>query len=224
MYLFRAWDSPAKAASRFFSVWVPAYLLPLLSGSLLDQFKGGGGLLADGAGLRGAVAFMNISADFTFPFFHRISPFSMNEFASILIGGVKHLFGQCAEGLAVESLVYFFDLRVFVAGTKGHGAVPLIEGGNAALAGLVGVFHQVLGLSAAADAAAGAGHDLHKVVLLAAFLHPLKESAGIGGAVNHRHPQRQIADFDLGFPHPFVAADRGELQQGSGASWPVRYE
>ena len=26
MYLFRAWDSPAKAASRFFSVCVPAYL------------------------------------------------------------------------------------------------------------------------------------------------------------------------------------------------------
>ena len=31
MYLFRAWDSPAKAASRFFSDWVPAYLFICVS-------------------------------------------------------------------------------------------------------------------------------------------------------------------------------------------------
>ena len=41
-----------------------------LSGSLLNQLKRRGGLPADGAGFRGAVAFMNISANFTFPFFH----------------------------------------------------------------------------------------------------------------------------------------------------------
>ena len=30
LYLFLAWDSPAKAASRFFSVCVPAYLLAII--------------------------------------------------------------------------------------------------------------------------------------------------------------------------------------------------
>ena len=47
-------------------------LVRTLDGSFLDQFKGGGGLLADGAELRGAVAFVNIAADFTFPLLHTL--------------------------------------------------------------------------------------------------------------------------------------------------------
>ena len=100
---------------------------------------------------------------------------------------MKHLFRHFAEGMAVKFLVDRFDLRVLVAGAQGHGAVPLIQGRNTALAGLVRVFHDVLGLAAAADAAARAGHDLHKVVLLSAGLHALQEAAGVGGTVNDRH-------------------------------------
>ena len=41
MYLFRAWDSPAKAASRFFSVWVPAYLLAFGASSIFSKEEAG---------------------------------------------------------------------------------------------------------------------------------------------------------------------------------------
>ena len=156
---------------------------------------------------------IDVTADSTDPFFRRISSLLMDQFVSILVGGVKHLFGQRAEGLSVEGFVDLFDFRIFMAGTKGHGAVPLIERGNAALADLVGIFHEILWLSAAANAAAGAGHDLHKMVLLSAFLHPPEEGAGIGGAVNHGHLQRQLPNFHLGLPHPIIAPNRAEVKQ-----------
>ena len=84
------------------------------------------------------------------------------------------MFCQGAEGLAVEGLIYRLDFGVFVTGAQGHGAVPLIQGGNAALAGLIGIFQKVLGLTAAADAAAATGPHLPNMVLLSALFHPLE--------------------------------------------------
>ena len=117
--------------------------------------------------------------------------------------------------MAVKFLVNRFDFRVLVAGAQGHGAVPLIQGRNTALAGLVRVFHYVLGLSAAADAAARTGHDLHKVVLFSVRLHTLQEATGVGGAVNDRHVEGLAAQIHLGLPYAFISSDRAELEQGS---------
>lgn len=109
-------------------------------------------------------------------------------------------FRQLAERLAVKGLVDLPDLGVFVAGAQGHGPVPPVQGFDAAFTGLVRVFRHVLGLSAAADTAARAGHDLHKVVLFSALFHVGEEAAGISGAVNDGYLERQLPDGHLGLP------------------------
>src|SRR5699024_5268390 len=109
---------------------------------------------------------IDIPADSTGPFFHRNSSLLMYESTSVLVGGVKHPFGQLAKRLSIKGCVDLFDFWIIVAGAKCHGTVPLVERGNAALTDLVGIFHQILWLSATTDTTPGTGHDLHKMVLL----------------------------------------------------------
>ena len=59
-------------------------------------------------------------------------------------------------------------------------------------------------LSAAADTAAGTGHDLHKVVVDSALLQLLDQLGGIAEAVHHRHLQLRAGDFELCFLPAFI--------------------
>ena len=143
---------------------------------------------------------------------------AFQQAAAIPVAGVQHRLGHLVEGLTVEFLVDLFDLRVLVAGAQLHGDVPPVKGGNALFAGFVRIPHDVLGLNAA-DVAAGAGHDLHEMVLPAAFLHTLQEGPGVGSAVNHRNLKRLVADCRLSLPHALVPANRGQVQQALGGAF-----
>ena len=143
---------------------------------------------------------------------------AFQQAAAIPVAGVPHRLGHLAEGLTVEFLVALFDLRVLVAGAQLHGDVPPVKGGNALFAGFVRIPHDVLELTAA-DAAAGAGHDLHEMVLPAAFLHTLQEGPGVGSAVNCRNLKRLVADCHLSLPHALVPANRGQVQQALGGAF-----
>ena len=144
---------------------------------------------------------------------------AFQQAAAIPVAGVPHRLGHLAEGLTVEFLVDLFNLRVLVAGAQLHGDVPPVKGGNALFAGFVRIPHDVLGLTGAADAAAGAGHDLHEMVLPAAFLHTLQEGPGVGSAVNRRNLKRLVADCHLSLPHARVPANRGQVQQALGGAF-----
>ena len=78
----------------------------------------------------------------------------MQEVASVLVAGVKHLLRQRAERLAIEGFVNLLDLGVLVALAQLHRAVAPVQGRDPALARLVGLLRQALGLASAADAAA----------------------------------------------------------------------
>ena len=67
------------------------------------------------------------------------------------------------------------------------------------------------GLAAAARAAAGAGHDLHKVVCHFSGLNGLHELTGVGQAVGHGHPDGACTgNVEGGFLPAVHAADREE--------------
>ena len=68
-----------------------------------------------------------------------------------------------------------------------------------------------IGLAAAADAAAGAGHDLDDVVLLLAADHLVEQDLGVLQAVGHADVDDRAAQVDGGLLDPFDAADLVEI-------------
>lgn len=119
---------------------------------------------------------------------------------------MQHLFGHFAERLTVELLVYQFDIGVFVTLAHGQRSVACVQAGDTALTNLVGILQQVFGLTVAADAAAGAGHDLDEVVLLAAVFHALDQRAGVGRTIDHCDVEFVLADVQSSFADAVVAA------------------
>ena len=68
---------------------------------------------------------------------------------------------------------------------KCHLLVSLIQAGNSRLAHLIGILHNILGLSAATDTTAGTGHHFDKMILLTALFHTLDHLTRIGSSVNN---------------------------------------
>ncbi len=109
-----------------------------------------------------------------------------------MIVGVKKMMGHVGQRLAEEVLVERDDVRVLVGFPIGEPFVNLVERFDAFFADFVG---GVIGLSAAADAAAGAGHDLDEVVVAFAFLEAVHHLARV---------EERMADRDLDFSHAEV--------------------
>ena len=126
---------------------------------------------------------------------------------------MQHDFCQLAQRLSVEFPVQLLKLAVFMAETPGHRRIPPIQALDARLADVVGIVFEVPRLPAAANAAAGAGHDLNEMIGLFAFPHPLDHPAGVGGAVDHRHIHGQAVDGKAGFPDALIPANRLQVQQ-----------
>ena len=129
---------------------------------------------------------------------------------------MQHFFRKLAQRLAVEFFIQLLDLLVFMAQTLLHVRVPLIQAVDTGLAGFVRVRQDIPGLTAAADAAAGAGHDLDEVVLLLTGLQPLDHLPGVGRAVDHSHIHGHTVDVQTGLPDAVVAPDGLQVQQGLG--------
>src|SRR5699024_6014735 len=102
--------------------------------------------------------------------------------------------------------------RVLVALTQRQGPVDLVQGLDAGVPdGVVGAD----GLTAAADAAAGAGHDLDEDVVGLAALHPADDLLGVLQAVGDGYLQRGAVEVNGGLLDGVdVAADVCELQTG----------
>ena len=114
-----------------------------------------------------------------------------------LMVGVKQMVGYIAEGLFHELPIQLVDLGILVGEPGGGGLVDVPQDAAA----LFRQLHAVVdGLTAAAGAAAGTGHDLHEVI---AYLAPLQgghELAGVQQAAGHRHGHRSgSGDIELGF-------------------------
>ena len=69
-----------------------------------------------------------------------------------------------------------------------------------------------IGLAAAADAAAGTGHDLDHVELLLAADDLVQQDLGVGQAVGHADVDVVVADGHVGLAQALDGADLGELQ------------
>ena len=104
---------------------------------------------------------------------------------------------------------FSYDLRSFLPlSIAVQGAGPLAE--------QLGIEHLDalgrIGLAAAADAAAGAGHHLDHVELLLAGLDLVQQDLGVGQAVGHADVDVVLADGHVGFAQALDGADLGELQ------------
>ena len=93
---------------------------------------------------------------------------------------MKHFFGERRERLAVELFVKGLDFSVFFTLAVVERRIALVEAGDAGFADGIGLVGHGLGLAAARDAAAGAGHHFDEMVLLAerARTQTVEEFAG----------------------------------------------
>ena len=78
-----------------------------------------------------------------------------------------------------------------------------------------------IGLAAAADAAAGTGHDLDDVEGLLAADHLVQQALGVVQAVGHADVERRAGQIDRRLLDALDAADLGEVQILAG--WPVTF-
>ena len=88
------------------------------------------------------------------------------------------------------------NLRVFVTETNRFLLVDGVKHGRALFGKLLPVVNR---LSAAADAAARTGHNLHKVILRFAALNRRNQLAHVAQPVNHRRAHHSAADVKLRF-------------------------
>ena len=114
-----------------------------------------------------------------------------------------------------ELVVDLLDGRVLVRLAELLAAVDRIQR-RGPLAEQFGIEHVEafgrIGLAAAADAAAGAGHDLDHVERLLAGLDLVEQHLGVGQAVGHADVDVVLADGHVGLAEPFHGADLGEFQ------------
>ena len=104
------------------------------------------------------------------------------------------------------------DAGVVLRPLEGGGPVGGVQAGGAGL--LFGL--EAVGLSRAAHAAVGAGHDLDQVVVGGALVDLLQELLGVDEAVDHRQLDLPVAHGDGGLPDGLVAPQRGVLQGPEG--------
>ena len=111
-------------------------------------------------------------------------------------------------------VVDFFDQRVLMALTKHHARVFAVQG----LGALCGYALEVADdgrlnrLSAAIDAAAGAGHDLDEVILFLPSAHLVQNNLCIGGSAEHADPDWCSSDLVLCFFDAVGASHLMEFQ------------
>ena len=120
--------------------------------------------------------------------------------------------GLVAEGMVKELPVNGLNVGILMALAQGQALVQIVEGLDAGLARFV---IGADGLSAAADAAAGAGHDLDEEIVGLAVLDPADDLLGVLQAVDHRHLEGGAVQIDSGLlDAAHLAADRLEFQPG----------
>ena len=134
-------------------------------------------------------------------------------FAGMVVG-VEQLVGALGQGRAEELLVDGLNLRVLMAFAQGQAPVDLIQGLDAGVPdGVVGAD----GLSAAADTAAGAGHDLDEDIVGLAALYPADKLLGVLQTVGHGHLQGGAVEVNGGLLDGVDVAPYGvKLQPGQG--------
>ena len=131
-----------------------------------------------------------------------------------MVVGVEQLVGALGQGRAEELLVDGLDLRVLMAFAQGQAPVDLIQGLDTGVPdGVVGAD----GLSAAADTAAGAGHDLDEDIVGLAALYPADKLLGVLQTVGHGHLQGGAVEVNGGLLDGVDVAPYGvKLQPGQG--------
>lgn len=122
--------------------------------------------------------------------------------------------GSAGTGARRRTLVYGLNLRVLMAFAQGQAPVDLIQGLDAGVPdGVVGAD----GLSAAADTAAGAGHDLDEDIVGLAALYPADKLLGVLQTVGHGHLQGGAVEVNGGLLDGVDVAPYGvKLQPGQG--------
>ena len=103
---------------------------------------------------------------------------------------VEQVMGLMGQGRAQVFLIQPLDAGVLMGEADGHISVKVIKVRAAFSAQLFAVFD---GLTAAAAASGGAGHDLHKVIVDLAALDCVDELCGIAQTVGHSGPYRHVA-------------------------------
>ena len=124
--------------------------------------------------------------------------------------------GLVAAGLAQVGLIDLLDHGVLVALAVLHAGVLLVQGlgPQGAQVGEGAHGGRVQGLAAAVDTAAGAGHELHEVILQLAGADAVQHHLGVVQAGGHAHPDGLAGQLVGGLLDALGAPDLGKLQGG----------
>ncbi len=118
--------------------------------------------------------------------------------------------GLFRKGLAQIILIELLHRRIFVREAQGSALVQGVELCAPAFRQLLTVVYR---LSAAAGAAAGAGHHFHKIILNLAPPQGFDQSPGVPQAMGHSYPQNGSLNLEGGF---FPAVHAAHVPEGVG--------
>ena len=153
-----------------------------------------------------------------------------DSFASVLFGnmclqgplplvGVEQVVGLLRQGGLQIVPVEHLNGGVFMGEADGALGVQLVQVGAPVSGEVLAV---VDGLAAAAGAAAGAGHDLHKVVVCLPGAQGVHQLAGAGLAGGHGQTEPGLTDGEGSLPPGLLAPDL--LEGVGGGLVPVSFQ